>query len=108
MNVVFDENAVVYVRFSIYDKVTIKKQEIADYILGKNNNVKCVREPVISERSMLMFYLPFIREIVINDYDSSQVRKIKDNEIKLNFINTEFSSITITISKDLKDFICGR
>ena len=109
MNVIFKDDATVLIRFAVNDIVTMKKQEIADYLLGKYDDGMVFYNSIINERQLLMSYLPFIHTIVINDY--SNERKLEENEIKLIFERSSLanpSPITIGVSQELHDFLSKR
>ena len=109
MNVIFKDDATVLVRFAMNDIEKIKKQKIADYLLGKYDNGMIFYNSPINERQLLMSYLPFIHTIVINDY--SNERKLDENEIKLIFESSSLanpSPITISVSQELHDFLSQR
>lgn len=99
MNVRFLD-ATVTMRYDNYARSVKKKQEIADYLLGKKDQGMMIFKAPINERELLMSYLPFIHAIAFFDPEI----KLEKYEIKLEFMKSSLASpsnVILQVSPEL-------
>ena len=95
------------ISYSPFDSVKKKKQDIADYLMGKYDNGMIVCSTPVNERQLLMSYLPFIRTISFGGGNTV----LDKNEIELLFESSSLSRptpIVLEVSTQLYEFLYKR
>ena len=98
------EKAEVYINYKPFEKIKRRKQEIADFLMGKDDDNITIYNTPINERQLLLSYLPFIRSISFEGPDLD----LGENEIEITFERSSLSRptpIVIEVSPELYNFL---
>ena len=107
MKVFFDLKKVVVIAFSPFVSKTMEKQKVVEYLMSKSEEDSASS---ISEKMLLMAYLPFVRTIAVEKRYLS-MEDLKENQIELAFESSSLakpSNVILEVSPGLYKFLSKR
>lgn len=102
MNIRFNRYATILVSFAEMDYEDVRKEYIADYLLGKLDKNIVISNSLINERQTLIDWLPFIDHIFL--YSDEDVILDK-NEIAITFKNDVSDMVIMKVSDEFYNFL---
>lgn len=110
MKVFFDEKQAVTIAYNPFSLKKMKKQDIADYLMGLHDNGNLVLyNSAINERQLMMSYLPFIHTISFCKYFTDI--DLEKNQLEITFESSSLSKpspVILEVSDEMYNFLYNR
>lgn len=107
MDVIFDKDEALYLKYSLEKTKKMPKQDAADYLMGKFDEGKIYWNTPINERQLMLSYLPFMHSISFYD----PVIELQEYQFKVIFKPSSLmniSPVTLKVSEEMYNFFYNR